>query len=407
MVNMTNDTDILIAGGGLNGSAQAIALAQAGFRVALADAQTTARQAAPDFDGRAYAIAAGSVRLLRAIGVWAGLADQAQPILHITVSQGRAGEGAGPGRLDFDHAEIEEGPMGHMVEDRHLRAALHSALAATPGVTLLAGVAITDQSAEAAGITVTLADGRALRAALLVGSDGRDSGTARRAGITLQGRDYGQTAIVCAVAHARPHGGCAHQMFLPQGPLAILPLTGDRSSIVWTETTARAQAVMALDDAGFLDTLRPVFGSFLGAISLAGRRFAYPLSLSLANRIVADRVALVGDAAHGVHPLAGQGLNAGLRDVAALVDVLVAARRRGEDIGATPVLGRYARWRGADIAGLAAATNGFNMLFSNDNPILRLGRGVGMSAVSAIPALRRTLIREAAGLTGDLPGLMR
>jgi len=404
---MQTDSDIVIAGGGLNGAALALALAQAGFRVIVADAQAAMRQAAPDFDGRAYAMAAGSVRLLRAIGVWGEVVAHAQPILHITVSQGRAGQGADPGRLDFDHAELDDGPMGYMVEDRYLRTALQGALAAMPGVTLLNGATVQTQHPDAGGIAVGLADGQGLTARLLVGADGRDSGTALRAGITRSGRDYGQTAIVCAVAHDRPHGGTAHQMFLPQGPLAILPLTGNRSSIVWTETTARATDIMALDDPGFLDALRPAFGSFLGQIALVGRRFAYPLTLSLAQRIVAERVALVGDAAHGVHPLAGQGLNAGLRDVAALVDVLGAARQRGEDIGTGPVLARYARWRGVDNGGLAAATNGFNLLFSNDNPVLRLGRGLGLAAVAALPPLRRALMREAAGLTGELPALMR
>jgi 2-octaprenyl-6-methoxyphenol hydroxylase len=204
-----------------------------------------------------------------------------------------------------------------------------------------------------------------------------------------------------------PHGGIAHQFFMPGGPLAILPLTGNRSSIVWSETRARAEALLAMGDAEFLDALRPAFGSFLGEIRLAGARWGYPLGLSLANAMVADRVALVGDAAHGVHPIAGQGLNAGLRDVAALAEVMGEARRRGEDAGSRAVLERYAAWRRFDTATLALATDTFNRLFSNDNPVLRLARDLGMGAVNRVPALRRAFIREAAGLTGDLPRLMR
>jgi 2-octaprenyl-6-methoxyphenol hydroxylase len=255
--------------------------------------------------------------------------------------------------------------------------------------------------------TVTLADGSELGGALLVGCDGRDSGVARRAGIRRRGWDYGQASLVCAVAHERPHRGTAHQFFMPEGPLAILPLPGDRSSIVWTEAAARAAAIQAMDDAGYMAALRPRFGDFLGDLRLEGARFSYPLGLSLAERWVGPRLALAGDAAHGIHPLAGQGLNLGLRDVAALAEVLVRARRRGQDVGAPDVLDDYQRWRRFDTAMLVAATDGLNRLFSNDNPILRLGRDLGLGLVNRLPALRRALIGEAAGLTGDLPLLLR
>ena len=228
-----------------------------------------------------------------------------------------------------------------------------------------------------------------------------------RAGIKRIGWGYDQTAIVGAVEHDLPHHGIAHQFFMPAGPLAILPLTGNRSSVVWSETPARAAQIMALDDAGFLDALRPAFGSFLGQIRLVGARFTYPLGLTLANSFVAPRVALVGDAAHAVHPIAGQGLNSGLRDVAALAEVLGDARRRGEDIGSAQTLARYQQWRRFDTTTLAVATDTFNRLFSNNNPLLRVARDIGMGLVNAVPALRRSAIREAAGLTGDLPKLMR
>jgi 2-octaprenyl-6-methoxyphenol hydroxylase len=256
-------------------------------------------------------------------------------------------------------------------------------------------------------VTVTLASGEVLEGLVVVGCDGRQSGTATRAGIRRTGWDYGQTAVVCAVRHEKPHGGIAHQFFMPGGPLAILPLTDNRSSIVWSERRARAEALMAMADDAFLEALRPAFGSFLGEIALAGERWAYPLGLTLANAMVADRVALVGDAAHGVHPIAGQGLNAGLRDVAALAEVMGAARQRGEDAGSAVALARYEEWRRFDTASLALATDTFNRLFSNDNPLLRLARDLGMGAVNRMPPLRRAFIREAAGLSGDLPRLMR
>ncbi len=398
---------ILIAGGGLNGPALALALAQAGFRVSVIDTLPRDTRSAPDFDGRAYALALASCRLLRAIGIWSRIADQAQPMLEIKVTDGRAGEGPSPWMLHFDHAEIEEGPMGHMVEDRHLRRAFLDAMDEDPRITHLSGEAVVAQQAGPGGITVTLSSGAELTGALLVGADGRKSGTAARAGIGRMGWSYGQTGVVCAVAHERPHGGIAHQFFMPAGPLAILPLTGNRCSIVWSETDARAAELMAMEDDAFLAALRPAFGDFLGAIALAGDRFSYPLGLTLAKSFVADRLALVGDAAHGMHPIAGQGLNAGLRDVAALADVLAEAKARGEDIGTALVLGRYQQWRRFDTATLALATDTFNRLFSNDNPLLRGIRDLGMGAVNAMPGLRRGFIREAAGLTGDLPRLMR
>lgn len=297
--------------------------------------------------------------------------------------------------------------MGHMIEDRHLRPALLRAVAGCKGITHLTGRQVVDQAVDATGVAITLADGKVLRARLLIGSDGRDSGTARRAGIRRTGWTYGQTALVCAIAHERDHAGTAHQFFMPQGPLAVLPLRGNRSSIVWTESAGRAERINALTQEDYLAVLRPRFGDFLGRIDLAGQRFSYPLGLSLANAMVADRLALVGDAAHAVHPLAGQGLNQGLRDVAALSEVLIDAHRRGEDFVGPLTLARYQQWRRFDATTLALATDAFNRLFSNDNPLLRGLRDLGLGAVNALPGLRRGFIREAAGLTGELPRLMQ
>ena len=403
---MTHDADILIAGGGLNGPALALALAQSGFTVTVVDARPAPARAEAGFDGRAYALAIASKRLLGMLGIWDTVAAKSQPILQIKTSD-QAGDGPAPFFLTFDHAEIEEGPMGFMLEDRHLYAAFLAAMQAHPRITLLSGESVVAQEGAASGVTVTLGSGRSLTARLLIGCDGRGSGTAERAGIKRSGWGYGQTALVTAIAHEKPHHGIAHQYFMPSGPLAILPLPGNLCSIVWSESEAAAAAIQALPDAEYLAALRPRFGDFLGEISLAGTRFTYPLSLSLANSFIAPRVALVGDAAHGVHPIAGQGLNLGLRDVGALAEVLTLASRRGEDIGAPDVLERYQRWRRFDATALALGMDTVNRLFSNDNPLLRLGRDLGMGLVNAMPNLRRGFIRQAAGLTGDLPKLLQ
>jgi 2-octaprenyl-6-methoxyphenol hydroxylase len=400
-------TDLIIVGGGLNGPALALAASNAGFSVTIVDALPAATRSLRDFDGRSYALALTSKRLLQGIGIWPDVADHAQPMLEIKVTDGRAGEGAAPWMMHFDHAEIEEGPMGYLVEDRHLRAAFLAAMDASDLITQIDATRVVAQDVGADGVTVTLDNGDTIKGGLLIGSDGRGSGTGARAGIKRIGWGYDQTAVVCAVEHDKPHAGIAHQFFMPNGPLAILPLTGNRSSIVWSETTQCATHLMTLGDAAFLDELRPAFGSFLGQIGLTGARFTYPLGLTLAQTFIADRVALIGDAAHGVHPIAGQGLNAGLRDVAALAQVLTEARARGEDIGGAQTLARYQEWRRFDTTTLALATDTFNRLFSNDNPLLRAARDIGMAAINAAPTLRRGFIREAAGLTGELPNLMR
>ena len=393
---MTQDFDIVIAGGGLNGPTLALALAQAGLRVAVVDPQPARARPGAGFDGRAYSLAIASVRVLRALGLWDRLAPDAQPIHQIKASQGQPGEGAGHFFLHFDSAELGEGPVGHMLEDRFLHAALVDAMDGS--VTTLPGLSVTGQEVGPANVTAILSDGQRLTARLLVGADGRGSGVATRAGIKRQGWDYGQTALVAAIDHALPHDGIAHQYFMATGPLAILPLPGNRSNIVWSETAANAAAIAALDDDDFLTVLRPRFGDFLGALSLAGPRFSYPLSLSLARDYAAPRVALVGDAAHGVHPIAGQGLNLGLRDVAALAEVLVDAARRGEDIGSPLVLERYQAWRRPDATTLALGMDGVNRLFATDNPAVAGLRGAGMGVVDALPGLRRGFMRQAAGL---------
>ncbi|WP_426038251.1 UbiH/UbiF/VisC/COQ6 family ubiquinone biosynthesis hydroxylase [Cypionkella sp. TWP1-2-1b2] len=404
---MEKHADIVIVGGGLNGPALALALAQGGLRVVVVDARPAGARAEVGFDGRAYALAVASKRLLEVIGVWPRLEGRVQPILQIKASDGVAGQGPAPFFLTFDHAEMEEGPMGFMAEDRLIYAAFLAAMAEV-GVDLISGETVISQVVTAQRAEVVLASGRVVRGSVLVGCDGRGSGVAARAGIGRTGWGYGQTALVTAISHEKHHQGIAQQFFMPSGPLAILPLAGGHlSSIVWSETAAQAAAVQALGDAEYLEALRPRFGNFLGEIALAGERFTYPLSLTLANSFVAPRLALVGDAAHGVHPIAGQGLNLGLRDVGALAQVLIEAQRRGEDIGAADVLERYQRWRRFDSTALALGMDGVNRLFSNDNPVLRLGRDLGMGLVNAVPGLRRGFMRQAAGLSGEVPRLLK
>jgi 2-octaprenyl-6-methoxyphenol hydroxylase len=399
--------DLIIVGGGLNGPALALAAAQSGLRSVVIDALPRAVLTHNDFDGRSYALALSSQRLLRGLGLWDWLADDSQVMNDIKVSDGRVGDASVFLGLHFSSSEIEEGPMGYMLEDRYLRRALLDAIDSNDHVTYRAETRVVAQETSLSEVRITLENGETLHGRLLIGADGRQSGTGQRAGIRRTGWGYGQTALVCAIAHEKPHDGVAHQLFMPPGPLAILPLPGNRSSIVWSEKDSRAQAIQALSDDDYLQVLRPRFGDFLGEISLAGQRYLYPLNLTLANAFIGDRLALVGDAAHGMHPIAGQGLNAGLRDVGVLAHVIDHAVKRGEDFASPLVLERYQSWRRFDTATLASSTDLFNRLFSNDNPILRAGRDLGMALINNTPALRRTFVREAAGITGDLPDLMK
>tara|TARA_B100001059_G_scaffold123831_1_gene123800 strand:- start:1330 stop:2544 length:1215 start_codon:yes stop_codon:yes gene_type:complete len=404
---MNYDTDIAIVGGGLNGAIMSLALAEAGFTVTLIDPQTLKSKQNPHFDGRSYSLAIASVRLMQALGLWEELAPNAQPILEIKVADGRAYSNPSPYFLHFDHHEIEEGPMGHMVEDRHLRPLLQKRLQSVSQINYRAGLSVSEMTITDTHAELRLNTEETLTTRLVIGADGRQSQTAERAGIKRTGWRYGQTALVCALSHNIPHQGVACQYFMPPGPLAILPLTGNRSSIVWTESDANAATIMAMDDTDYMAVLQPRIGDYLGKVELAGARYSYPLNLTIAQNYVMPRLALVGDAAHGVHPIAGQGLNLGLRDIAALSEVLSDARLRGEDFSSLAVLLRYQEWRRFDTTALAVATDAVNKLFSNDNSFLRTLRDLGMGAINSLPALRRSFIREAAGLTGDLPRLMQ
>lgn len=399
-----NRSDVLIAGGGFAGFALAVALRQAlggNFRVILADPELG--QAGRDV--RASAIAAAPRRMFDALGVWDAVADEAQPILDMVVTDSRVQDLVRPVFLTFG-GEIEPGePFAHMIENGRLVAAL-AAKAESTGVALIAA-SVADFTAEPSCVNVVLDGGAPIRTKLLVAADGARSRLRERAGIVIHGWSYGQSAIVTTVAHERNHQGRAEEHFLPAGPFAILPLRHNRSSIVWTEQTKEAERIIALPDDEFHHELEKRFGLRLGEIAVSGPRRAYPLGLWVARSFIADRLALVGDAAHVIHPIAGQGLNMGLRDVAALAEAIVDAVRIGLDPGDATVLERYQRWRRFDTLTMCVSTDGLNRLFSNRSDALRLARDLGLGMVDRVPALKRLFIREAAGLAGEVPRLMR
>jgi 2-octaprenyl-6-methoxyphenol hydroxylase len=397
--------DVAIGGGGFAGLALAIALREAlgeAFTVTVAD---PVLKHAASKDPRATAIAAAARRLFEAIGVWDAVAEQAQPMLDMVVTDSKLDDAVRPTFLTFG-GEVEEGePFAHMIENRHLIDAL-VAKAKVLGIDLRAS-AVTGFENARNSIDVTLADGATIAARLLVGADGARSSIREQAGIAAHGWNYDQSAIVTTVGHERDHEGRAEEHFLPAGPFAILPLTGRRSSIVWTESTKEAERIVALPDDEFHAELEKRFGLQLGEIEVIGPRRAFPLGLFTARSFIAERLALVGDAAHIIHPIAGQGLNMGLRDVAALAEAVADAARLGLDIGDAQVLERYQRWRRFDTMTMGVATDGLNRLFSNRSDVLRLVRDVGLGLVERAPALKRLFMREAAGFTGDVPKLLR
>jgi 2-octaprenyl-6-methoxyphenol hydroxylase len=442
----TKDAEVLVAGGGMVGLALAVALAEAGLEVMVVDRLDPARQREEAFDGRSSAIARGSQQVLEVLDLWAGMAPAAAPILDIRISDGRPYDTAGPGgrrpggasalHLHFSSAELAEAdtarPLGYIVENTAIRRAsldrartlskghgtrIESPKIDLPKIDLRAPGDIMEVTRRPGGVAARLADGTTVKARLLVAADGRRSAQREAAGIRAMEIDYGQTAIVATVAHEVPHEGVAHEHFLPSGPFALLPMTDaadergrpvHRSSLVWTERRALVPAMLALDEQAFAQELQRRFGDSLGRLSLwGGRRWSYPLSLLHAERYIDTRLALVGDAAHGIHPIAGQGLNLGLRDVAALAECIVDARRLGLDVGDATVLERYQRWRRLDTMALIAATDSLNRLFSNDLPPVRLLRDLGLAAVNQMPPLKRFFMRHAMGLVGELPRLVK
>lgn len=397
--------DVVVAGGGGVGLVLALAIRHADPNAVVVVVDGRPRAAAAD-DNRASAIAGAARRMLTRLGVWRRLEGVVEPIRGMIVTDSRLADAVRPVFLTFD-GDVEPGePFAHMVPNGAMAVAVDE-MAAARGVVLRAPESVVDFEADAHGVDVELAGGGRLRTRLLVAADGVRSQLRGLAGIGVVRHDYGQSGIVTTVAHERPHGGRAVEHFLPSGPFAILPLKGDRSSIVWTEPTAEANRLVGLDEFTFEVELERRFGRLLGAIRPEGRRAAYPLGLVLARSFVAPRFALAGDAAHGIHPIAGQGINLGFRDAAALAEVVVEARRLGLDPGGADVLARYERWRRFDTLQMGLVTDVLNGLFRTDFDPLRLARDVGLGLVDRLPGLKKRFIREAAGLAGDLPRLMR
>ena len=396
-------TEIVIVGGGLIGPAIALALHGAGFDVVLVDAKPLETRRDPEFDGRAYAVSLASQRLLGQLGVWQQVEPHAQLIADIHVAEGTAPEPL----LHFDPRELDEsrfgwdhrGPLAAPRAAGYARGREHSA---TGRVRDRDSRVFPGNRAE-----VGIAEGQSLSAPLVIAADGRRSAMARRAGIRRLGWSYSQNGLVNAIEHELPHHGVAHQSFFPGGPFAVLPLQGNRSSLVWSEQSREAGRLAALPDETFIAEVSRRVAGRLGEIRLIGRRWSYPLDLSLADRFVSSRLALIGDAAHGVHPIAGQGMNLGLRDVAALAEVLTDAARRGEDLGGLQVLERYQRWRRFDTTLMALGMDGLNRLFSNDIGPIRALRTTGMRAVGQLGGLRRAFMRQAIGAEGDVPRLLK
>jgi 2-octaprenyl-6-methoxyphenol hydroxylase len=406
-MNKTKSYDVIIAGGGFVGMTLALALGQTapkGFRVALVD---TEHPSDTKVDARASALSAASKSLLSVLGVWPELAGNSEAIASIEITDSKLEASRRPPFLGFDD-DLKPGESGaHMIENEDLLRALRRAVLREPAIDTLAPDSVTDFQATPFGVEAGLASGGTLKGKLLIAADGKRSRLRDRAGIKCVGWSYPQLGIVTTVAHEKPHHGKAVQHFLPGGPFAMLPLKGNRSSIVWAEDRATGETIMAADEATFLAELSKRFGEKLGDIRLAGPRQSFPLDFQVARSFVAERLALVGDAAHAVHPLAGQGLNIGLRDVAALTEIVVEGSRLGLDIGSSALLERYERWRRFDSAFSATVMDGLNRLFSNDNAPLRALRDFGLGMVDNAPWLKRALVREAAGVSGAVPRLLK
>ncbi len=402
---MTAQRSIVIGGGAFAGLALALALRQGlgpDVPVVVADPALALR---PSRDPRASAIVAACRKLFEAIGVWDAVAPNAQPILDMVITDSEVADATRPVFLTFG-GEVEPGePFAHMVENRNLIDAL-VARAEAAGIDLRA-TAVSGYETGTEGVDVTLADGSTIAASLLVAADGARSKLRERAAIATHGWDYDQSGIVVTVGHERDHHGRAEEHFLPAGPFAILPLKGNRSSLVWTETRKEAARVTALSEEEFHAELERRFGLHLGEIKALDKPRAFPLGYFVARSFVAERLALVGDAAHLIHPIAGQGLNMGLKDVAALAEVIVDAARLGMDVGNASVLERYQRWRRFDTMAMGVATNALNFMFSNESKLLRAVRDIGLGLVDRAPPLKSLFIRQAAGLTGEVPRLLK
>lgn len=399
--------DVIIGGGGMVGLSLAIALAKGGLDVVVADPVPQSAALDAKFDGRVCALSYASVRMFQALGVWEHLRSDAQPINDILVTDAKLGSAPSPFSLHFDAAEAHADALGHIVENRHTRRGLFAVADTLSNLRLVAPAALTNLKSDAAGITASLANGESIRARLAVAADGRESPMRELMGLSVISWSYAQWGIVATVAHEKPHDGVAYEHFLPAGPFAILPMTGNRSSLVWTETDTLAPRMMQLADVDFDAEIARRFGAHLGKTKAAGPRWSYPLKFHLARGYVKPRFALAGDSAHGIHPIAGQGFNLGLKDAAALSEIVLDAARLGLDIGALDTLQRYERWRRFDSLVMSFAMDGLNRLFSNDIAPLRILRDVGLGLVDAVGPARRFFMRHAGGDVGKLPRLMK
>ncbi len=404
---MNKDFDIVVIGAGINGQVMSLAAAHAGFSVALIDQNKFIERTLREFDGRAYAIAFSSVQMMKNLKLWKKIGETAQPILNIKVSHGTIERGPASATLQFNNSDIEESPMAQMLEDRFLKQCLNIEINKNALIDLIEQRTVDELIDFNEQKQLILDNSSKLQASLIVASDGIDSPSAKAFGIKKIGWEYKQRGLVCAVEHEHSSDNTAYQYFLPEGPLAILPIKNNTASIVWTENIQNASIIAEMNDAEYLSVLRTRFGDFLGRFKLTGKRLSFPLKLSISEKYVSDKFAVIGDAAHGYHPIAGQGLNAGMRDIAALVHVISCARDRGEDFSSINVLNRYQEWRRFDNQTLGFATDNINKIFSSYDPLLGILRNVGMNMLEKSNHGKRAFMRQAAGLNGDLPKLMR
>lgn len=404
---MREHFDVIIVGGGMAGMTLGCALAGANVRTAVIEQADPTQMQLPAFDGRTTSLAHGSAQVLKAIGVWRLVEENAEPILDIRVADGHPSRGVSPLFLHYDHTEVGTDPFGYIVENRMIRDALFRFSQDLPHLTVIAPATVERAVRDVDRAEIHLANGQSLGCSLVVGADGRNSPLRRSAKIPVNQFKYDQTAIVCTVAHERSHQGVAVELFLPGGPFAMLPMTGNRTNIVWTERSDLAPSFLKLEEPLFLAEVGRRFGKWLGALTLEGPRFSHPLGLMHASRYTDRRLALISDAAHAIHPIAGQGLNLGIRDVAALAEAVVDAMRLGLEPADPTTLGRYESWRRVDNTTLVAVTDALNRLFSNDIAPIRAARDAGLAAVGQVPPLKRLFMRHAMGVVGDLPRLVR
>lgn len=395
-------TDILIIGAGLVGAAQALALSKEGICSVIVERDTPENVLGLGYDGRISAISHASVKVLKHIGVWETLEPEAGPIFDIRVLDENS-----PAFVHFDHLEVGSDPFGYMLPNVLLRQTLLRAVMHNPNITYLPKTELAETKLENSKRVSTLSDGRTIASSLLLAADGKFSKTRDMLGIVSRMTEYGQTAMVATIHHEKPHHGVAIEKFLPAGPLALLPMTEDRTAVVWTEPHAMAKHIMQLPDSDFIEELEARLQGYLGACTLIGKRHAYPLALIQAEKYIEDRAALIGDSAHAIHPIAGQGVNLGYRDVAVMTDIIIQQKKLGLDLGSLTALEHYQQWRRFDAWSMMAVTDGLNRLFSTNRPLTRLARRFGLATFQRFSPLKHMFMQTAMGMKGDLPTMLQ